>query len=377
MIRILSAVLLLMSANAFSAEVEKLYEASVLAKNDLSKEKQAAFKQVLIRVTGDPAPTKNSIINQSMLNVTDYIVQFRYIDSGGKHRFWAQFDPKQVKKLLRQAKLPEWGQHRPQALFWIAREDKLGREIVADDSKGVVNSVLHSQAKLRGLPIVLPLLDLNDTSLVSASDVWGKFTKPIVKASARYDTDVIVVANMYPISANQWLLNWDLMGKQAGGKYGSLAHGEIRHGEQAVVRNMVNKVTQSLAKIYAVNLGDKSQDMVSLKIKGLKRVEDYVEVNQLLAQISAISHRQVTKVIGDKVIWDLTMLGGEQDLMRALALDKRLEFYALEPATKQKPEKKNKLEGENKPEIKESKIEVLSLDLINKYPVVYYHWIKQ
>lgn len=366
MMRILSIALLLFSVNAFSAEVEKLYEATVMAKNDLTLEKQIAFKQVLIRVTGEAEPTKNSLVNQSLLDVTDYIVQFQYLDVDGKQHLWVQFDPKQVKQLLRKAQLPVWGQHRPQAIFWIAREDKYGRDIVSDGEQSNVKAALQSRARLRGLPLVLPLLDLNDSSVVSSSDVWGKFTQPVLKASKRYDADVVVMANMYPISENQWLLNWDLLGRQ-GGSYASLAKGEIRNSEQGVVQNLVDKVSQKLAKIYAVNLAEKSNDMVSLKIKGIQTLDDYVAVSRLLSKLSAISQRKLARILGDKFIWELRLLAGEQDLMRALALDPRLEFYSQEPATQIKS-----VEQESSMAVSE-----ISPDLISQYPVLYYHWIKE
>ena len=98
-----------------------------------------------------------------------------------------QFDANAVQRLLQDAAVPMWSGSRPVTLMWLAYEQDYNRQVVATSTPmdQPVKHNLMQQMHRRGLPVVLPLMDLEDEMRVSASDIWGRFPEPVINASSR------------------------------------------------------------------------------------------------------------------------------------------------------------------------------------------------
>jgi len=121
------------------------------------------------------------------------------------------FNENSVNQLFEQAGLALWGSLRPQVLLWLIDEQGASRSIIAADTGTIAppnsdgsdptviginatipSSVSHFSAQ-RGLPIIMPLMDLTDIQQVVLSDFWHYFPAQIQQASQRYFADTIVV----------------------------------------------------------------------------------------------------------------------------------------------------------------------------------------
>src|SRR5258706_15949695 len=72
-----------------------------------------------------------------------------------------------------------------------------------------VRKELLAVADERGLPVTLPLLDVQDLRAVTFADVWGGFEDRVAAASARYRADALLIGRVRPgLIGNQieWLL---------------------------------------------------------------------------------------------------------------------------------------------------------------------------
>jgi hypothetical protein len=61
-----------------------------------------------------------------------------------------------------------------------------------------VRAEIAAVADERGLPIVLPLLDLQDMGAVTFTDVWGGFDDRVLAASQRYRADAVLIGRVRP-----------------------------------------------------------------------------------------------------------------------------------------------------------------------------------
>ena len=100
--------------------------------------------------------------------------------------------PRAVLGLIRDAGLPVWRANRPTVVAWVVLDDGSERRILGAESTHPAIEALRSRARERGVPLRLPLLDLQDLSAVSFTDVWGGFEEGIVAASARYRADAAI-----------------------------------------------------------------------------------------------------------------------------------------------------------------------------------------
>src|SRR5690606_25504380 len=120
-----------------------------------------------------------------------------------------EFNAARVSQALAQRNRPVWGPERPLTLLWVAFDDGFGERVLlgANDAGVAAGSPLAellqtTRAELaaaadeRGLPIALPLLDLEDLQALTFTDVWGGFEEPIRAASARYGADSILIGRV-------------------------------------------------------------------------------------------------------------------------------------------------------------------------------------
>ena len=151
--------------------VRGLYEAEVpvsdQSASNRKKNMAAVLRVVLIKLTGDrQVPSRNGV-TELLLNADQYVQQFEYRtkeEDKQQLTLWARFNSASLDKILREAAIPEWGRERPSTLVWLAVSDAIGRRLTGlSDISGYVEK-MESRAKNRGILLVHPLLDLEDTN---------------------------------------------------------------------------------------------------------------------------------------------------------------------------------------------------------------------
>ena len=69
----------------------------------------------------------------------------------------------------------------------------LSAKYISSTSNSLLPQSIDDFSQLRGLPLVMPIMDLTDLSAVTITDVWGRFSQPVAQASARYMAEAVVV----------------------------------------------------------------------------------------------------------------------------------------------------------------------------------------
>jgi len=69
-------------------------------------------------------------------------------------------------------------------------------------------TMLDQGASARGVSLLFPLFDLEDTSGISTSDVWAGFKEPVLEASHRYQADVILTGRLIKTLPTLWEAQW-------------------------------------------------------------------------------------------------------------------------------------------------------------------------
>jgi hypothetical protein len=182
---------------------------------------QAAMARLLIRVTGSrSAPIDPAL--QPLISEPDPYLSSYGDDRQGRLR--VGFSRAQVERVLTGLGKPVWGPERPLTALWVAVDDGAGGrallgagEAAACDTATTprmteltetVREEIIAAADERGLPIAWPLLDLQDLSAVTCTDVWGGFDDEIVAASARYGADAVLIGRVRPATFGyevEWL----------------------------------------------------------------------------------------------------------------------------------------------------------------------------
>ena len=323
---------------ALAEEVTTVYEASVPVENqDQDKRTEAirtAFTQVLTRISGrsDIADQRQfPAIASAIASATRYAQQFRYVKTTPTApaqqsglELWVRFDETAIGQLLRDNHLPVWGMTRPATLLWLVVDNRGQRELLGADSRNDTYTTLADRAKLRGVPLRLPLLDLTDRNALHVSDVWGNFESAILQASQRYQTQAVLVGRVFQSSGNSWTGRWTLYVE------GSREDWTVTANSLADVLNPgIDKTAEILAVHYAAIVQEDTRSVV-VEVKAIRGLADYNRVVKYLSSIAQVSSVQTIELSAESAIFRVTIPGGRLAVARAVALGRVL---AAEPVS--------------------------------------------
>jgi len=216
---------LLWPSCGYSLVVSGLYEAEVpVADHSNGSRKRGistALRSVLVKLSGDRNVFGRNATDYVIENAENYVQQYKYhtknVDKdepqASKRQLflWVNFNANALDGVLRENGIPVWGKERPTTLVWLTAQDFEYRRLIGLEDETGYMKILDERASQRGIALIYPLLDLEDTSRLKASDIWGGFSGPIIDASERYNTDAILTGSIEPLLENLWEGRWVAM----------------------------------------------------------------------------------------------------------------------------------------------------------------------
>jgi hypothetical protein len=312
---------------AHAEEVEGLYQATIPIDDqtpDLRRDAiRSALTEVLARVSGRTGLEADNLsgIDTAIEQATRYVQQYRYrvnknakTETDPKQALWVKFDPQAVDDLLRQNGLPVWGKTRPETLIWLAIDEHGQRHLVGNNSEHEARQILQQQAKLRGLPIRLPFLDLADRSALQVTDVWGNFEDAIARASERYQTEAVLVGRVHKTVSGLWQARWTLY-QQTQRNDWAASNADLK---QVLIAGIDN-TTRAMAIRYA-NLGSAQANQVLLRVNGIHGLGDYTRVLKYLRSLGPVTDVEPAMLRRDAGEFRLTTRSGRLAVAQAVSL---------------------------------------------------------
>ncbi|MFT5451490.1 MAG: hypothetical protein ACI9N9_000974 [Enterobacterales bacterium] len=349
---IISSCLLLNTAPVNAREVDGLFEISIAVDDQNNTTRNSATRKalvdVMVRISGQSKAASNSIIQSNLKKSTAYIQRYLYrevetLDEKGQPVeqliLDLVFDEMALRNLLRDADLPLWGSNRPQALIWLAIGDQQQRFLMGTDDESLLKAInkptitaseeiaetplnliniITEKAASRGLPILLPLMDLEDSVNIHVADVWGRFITPIRQASERYNSDAIVAAQMIR-EADGWLTRWLLLHE------GRTISWEIVSDSIESSLNLgIDSIADQLAEQYAVYEDSLQRNEILVSVNNVQSVEDFANLMSYLQSITSIYSVNVAKVTASTIQLRVNLIGEQQSLIQAISLNSKL-----------------------------------------------------
>ncbi|MBV1880837.1 MAG: DUF2066 domain-containing protein [Pseudomonadales bacterium] len=384
--------LLVLPVSLPAVNLKGLYSADVLV-IDQSRSKrtaaaQDALAEVLIRVSGSSQILLDQQIRKELLRPEKYLLQYSYVQTDQillnraneevlAKRLLLSFDPSLVLRTLKEAQLPIWGSNRARVLVWWGVENEGDRYLLSADEndpvqtgsgrsvkkhdgiveRGVVER-LYKETIRRGVPITIPLMDLQDSTTVSTSDVWGFFTENIEVASRRYGPEAILIGRAMPSLNGEWLGSWMLLLDGQSYWYEGTA-GSVDY----LLAEAVDNIAEKLAEKYAVIIREDSSFGINLKVFDIHELKDYAAVSSYLDALVPVRRAHLRQVEGDVLTFNIQLDGDTEQLKQAIALNDNLIPVVGAPLFVSQPNDKLVPEG------------YVSAEQPTKEPHLQYRWV--
>ncbi len=304
--------------------VGSLYEASVpIADQSDAQRRQAlprAMGQVLVKLTGDPDIVDKQRAKPLINDAQSYVQQYRYIepqpDSDEGLRLWTGFDEDAVNSALQRQGIATWGRERPATLIWLAVEDEDGRQIIGMEQAPAYLDPLTRRARERGLPLLLPLMDLEDTTRLNPADIASGSVDALREASARYPADVVLAVSLTGLDTGNVSARWTLLSEKAGND----SWNDAAESSAAVLNAGIDRLAETLAKRYAPTTFAGEATQLELTVKAVDDLDDYARAQRYLAGLSSVSQVDVLTVKPGQVVFRVESVGGGESLDQAITI---------------------------------------------------------
>jgi hypothetical protein len=311
-----------------AAEVGKLDEADIAVSSRANDVKNNALKQALAAVffknSGSPSVVLNPLV-KSQINTPEIILtQYGYYEKNDQLMLKANFDYQRVISTLRQAGLPVWGSQRPLTLLWLSVDENNEQTILADASSADIRVDLTQESNNKGIPLLLPIMDLDDVMQVSITDVRGMFTDVLANASRRYQADYFAIANVDTQGGNVHFSIKLFDKNRTNGVLQALVsqQGDVADYQQATKRMMSILADYYISQYAIASTG--SDVATQVRFTGLNSMTQVVHVETYLRQLSAVKSIKLSQFKGNSATYMIELFSSVDDLQRLLNIDSRL-----------------------------------------------------
>ena len=325
---LLLALLLLLPVSTLQAAAENLFESEVVVANQSPGVRATAMKtalrEILVRVAGQDTVLGSEPAIALLKDPAQLVQQYRYYTVPDSKppvlKMWVRFDGEAVRHALQQQGVSYWGTERPDTLVWLAVEDRGKRYVVAADDGTEVYRQVEQAARTRGVPVLFPLMDLEDQSQVRFSDIWGGFFENVLEASKRYNPQAVLIGRLNRSPSGAWSSRWQL---EVAGRSSNWS--DSRQQLAMLAQQGIDDTADILASRFAVSQAGGNLNSVSISVTGVDSLSDYARLGEYLAGLTAVVGVQVQKVAGNDIQYALQLNGSLQDLTQTVSIGTVLE----------------------------------------------------
>lgn len=305
---------------------DALHEATVPVADRTTAARDAAVKQalteVLIRLSGDATAPTQPAGKAVLAEPSRYLQQYQYegAETSGLY-FRASFDAAALEAALQKRGVTLWGRERPALLAWLAVDDGQRRYLLGAEDSDALLAEVQAAARRKGLTLVLPLLDLEDQSKLSFTDIHDVALERALAASARYQPQAVLIGSLKRDGAN-WSGAWGLHYAGDNARWQTSGAGLPAMLDAGLSQVDTRLVAGTPKPTAAVPPG---QARLSVRIEGVPSLADYARVSAYLAGLPTVRSAELEAVAGQTLEFSVDAQGGAAGLNQVVALGGILE----------------------------------------------------
>jgi hypothetical protein len=288
-----------------------------------------AFKQVIVKVSGSDDALRSPAFKRPSESSARYVKQFRYINrklagdeefEEGRLFLRIDFDQNLIESLLRDNKFPVWGRERPSSLLVISYDVNENIKLVSDDATPDLIEALDQAALIHAVPVLFPLMDLQDIALVKIGDIISRQYDNINTMATRYSPDALLVGQIIGRSGKGWQGDWEVRFADQIFKWQFEAS-----SRKAIIDQVVKHLAKILALEYALEDHRRVEQSILLSVSALEGIDKLIKVQKYLKSLSVVDSVRVAMVNQNVITYRLKLRNNPEDLQRLIEFGEVLE----------------------------------------------------
>ena len=288
-----------------------------------------AFKQVIVKVSGSDDALASPAFSRPIKNSARYVKQFRYLNrslpddeefDSARLFLRIDFDQQSIEALLREQNFPVWGRERPSTLLVISYDVNENIKLVSDDATADLVEALDRAASVHAVPVLFPLMDLEDIALVNIGDIASRQYENINTMARRYAPNALMVGQIVGRSGQGWQGDWEVRFDEQIFKWTYKAS-----SKQAVIDQVIKHLAKILAIEYALEDHRRVEQSLLLSVSELEGIDKLIKVQRYLKSLNVVDSVRVAMISRDVVTYRLKLRNDPEDLQRLIEFGEVLE----------------------------------------------------
>jgi len=283
-----------------------------------------AFKEMLVNVTGTETILTTKEVIQAMSEMDRYINQFSFHQPTPTERtVKIQFNGALINQLLSATKMPMLEDNKPLTLVWLVVERDKKPKWVSADSELELKQQIESAFARRGFPVVFPLLDLAETTVISEKDIWNGMVTPLAETANRYDAKAVLIGKLSG-QPGDYQSHWTFLGE------GESSHTwDIKETEQGTLFNKAleqlasqfikGKKEQKTVAVQTENKANHAFQNMKLIISGINNMEQHAKIEGLLRNFSFVKEVEIVQISPEETIFKMRVTEGRDAVVKSMA----------------------------------------------------------
>ncbi|WP_181388361.1 DUF2066 domain-containing protein [Vibrio albus] len=327
----------LLASPSYALTNVDVYSAEVLLDGAASDAENTARRQgmaqVIVRATGDKQAADNPVVIKALRNSGEYLSQIGYGTLSEQQTLRMVFNAPQIRSLLTQAQLPFWSEERASVLVWLVEETRYGRDIVWEQSEDDAVSTLKYYAGLRGLPVTVPVGDIEDVTGISPPELWGGFVQSIGKASERYPADAVLVLRISGDADNsqiRYTLYDDKPALLASSSETPVS-GQSRGSFSSALEQAVDQVSDYFSAKNSVQYSGEASGAVTAQFIEINSSDDFFALEKQIKALNSVAGVDLMNISGNEVTLRIHLLTSEENFEGELTGSLHIRKFDIEP----------------------------------------------
>ena len=288
-----------------------------------------AFRQVVVKVSGSDDALASPAFKVPMQRSARYVKQFRYVNrsqgdeqgfDSGQLYLRIDFDQQLIEALLREHNFPVWGRERPSTLLVISYDINEKIRLASQDATPDLIEALDQAAARHAVPVLFPLMDLEDIAQVSIGDIAARQYDRIEIMSRRYGPNALLVGQVIGRSGEGWRGDWEVRFADQLFRWKHEAP-----SKQEVIDQVIRHLARILALEYALEDHRNMSQALLLSVSSLYGIANLLKVQRYLESLNAVESVRVEMINKDVVTYRLGLRNDPEDLQRLIEFGEVLE----------------------------------------------------
>lgn len=310
--------------------VQGLYQQEIAVANQSDQERRRAYRdafaRVVTKVTGERRWLEHPQIVSALSSAYRYVAEVSFRSGAGAPgqigQLDVRFDQTLIDNLLDSANIPVWDVNRASVLLWITVQDIDGRRtMLGSSAEHALLDQVRAFSDERAVPVLIPLLDLEDHLMVNVDRAWTLDTQALRQAANRYAADSVLAGRILITPAGDLVGFWQLIFRDDVQVFDHI------NNELASYMDLpLDRAAVTLAGYFGLVASEfEREDQVLLRVDGINDLQNHTRLLQYLESLSVVRQVKLSALRSDSLDLSLQLVGTRQILTDFISLGRDLE----------------------------------------------------